>query len=969
MAHHTSRRTLISLAAATSCALLASPVAAQQSPGASAPAATAASAPTAGAADSAQVVEISGIRASLGQAVELKREAIGVRDSIVAEDIGKFPDANIAEALGKLPGVEVIRDQSSNEGQSVRLRGLGVNQTLTTLNGAAIRTTSTTKIGLGLREFSYDLFPSELLGRADVYKTPMAELQEGGIGGVVDLQTPRPFNRKGLVGRYTLSAAQNSNDGNTNPRGSLFLSNTWGKFGALVSVGLSKANNGNAGSMNSTGQYVATGLNYANQNRVLWNTTTPTGAGGLTIAQLESGMLPRLIRIFGQENLRERGGINTSFQYKDDRWNVSLDSLYAKMTDDTKDYFVHWSVSDSTGAGRALIPVAVSLDANNNLQGQIGNMVQNTFSRTYLNESKFGYNALNATYQATDKLRLKGQLAVAKDDAWRNTTLISANGDTSAALRQTLTVNFSDPLRPLVSSNRSLLDRTNQNNFSYSGSYVEEKDEQKVASIAAEYDWDLGGIEGRLKSGLSRSESSKAVQTLNAPNVLNNYLIPGLNKTYAAATAAERAAFMQGIMTPNNIPALARNAGQGYPTEFLVADRDFVLGTLGALDANKASPVLAPSSYKNTETVNAFYVQTDLETQLLSRRLRANLGVRVAQTSVDTDTVRQATAGNWVPVRLEGSYTDTLPSVSFAYDVLKNVVWRGSWGKTLTPNRVSDISQALRLGNASQFVVTAGNPGLEPERATGRDTAVEWYPTKTSVVALGYFERRVSGFGQNETIQVPFNELGLDIALWQPAQQAELLANPARPIDVRRRVNSPGSYEIKGYEFAYSQAFRFLPYPFNGLGGTLSATRVDSAGISRVIGGQSFNLPDLPPKSLAVTAYYEQGPFSARLSYNHKDEFADTFTTDMNPVGFNKWNSERSYIDVTVGYKILKSLELRLDLINLTKTKTYTYFKRYVDVGQGSATGPTVNYGDDKSRVENGFQAGRTVQLTLRGSF
>ncbi|MBC7938579.1 MAG: TonB-dependent receptor, partial [Chitinophagaceae bacterium] len=534
---------------------------------------------------------------------------------------------------------------------------------------------------------------------------------------------------------------------------------------------------------------------------------------------------------------------------------------------------------------------------------------------------------------------------------------------------QTLTLDLSDPLRPLVSPNRSLLDRLNQNNFAYSGSYLQEDDDQKIASVGAEYDWTLGSVEGRLKAGLSRSESTKGVATLNAPNVLNNYVIPGLNKTFAAATAAEKATFMQGIMTPTTIPALTRNAGQGYPTEFLVADRDFVLGTLGALEANKASPVVAPSSYANTETVDAFYVQTDLETQLLGRTLRANVGVRVAETTVDSDTVTQGTAGNWVPVQLNGKYTDTLPSFSFAYDVLKNVVWRGAWGKTLTPNRVSDISQALRLGNASQFAVTAGNSDLQPERSTGQDTALEWYPDKSSVLALGYFERKVTGFGINQTTQVPFNQLGLDIALWQPAQQAILLATPTTPIDVTRKVNSPDSYKIKGYEFAYSQAFRFLPYPFNGLGGTVSITKVDSAGIARTIAGQRINLPDLPPQTYALTGFYELGPFSARVSYTHKDDYADTFTTDMNAVGFNKWNSKRSYTDLTIGYKVLKNLELRLDVINLTKTKTYTYFKRFVDVGQGSATGPVVNYGDDTSRIENGYQAGRTIQLTLRGSF
>ena len=136
---------------------------------------------------------------------------------------------------------------------------------------------------------------------------------------------------------------------------------------------------------------------------------------------------------------------------------------------------------------------------------------------------------------------------------------------------------------------------------------------------------------------------------------------------------------------------------------------------------------------------------------------------------------------------------------------------------------------------------------------------------------------------------------------------------------------------------------------------------MDVTGVNRVIAGQNVSLPRLPPTSYALTAYYERGPFSARVSFTHKDAFANTGSNDMNGVGFQRWFNARDYVDFTIGYKVLKNIELRLDLINLTQTKTYEYFKNY---------DPTkAKYGDDHSRIENGFAAGRTVQLTLRGSF
>ena len=46
-----------------------------------------------------------GIRGSLMQSMDRKRESNGVVDAITAEDIGKFPDQNLAEALQRITGL------------------------------------------------------------------------------------------------------------------------------------------------------------------------------------------------------------------------------------------------------------------------------------------------------------------------------------------------------------------------------------------------------------------------------------------------------------------------------------------------------------------------------------------------------------------------------------------------------------------------------------------------------------------------------------------------------------------------------------------------------------------------------------------------------------------------------------------------------------------------------------------------
>jgi iron complex outermembrane recepter protein len=131
-------------------------------------------------------VLVTGFKASLEKAQVLKRENTSIVEAVVAEDIGKLPDSSIAETLARLPGLAGERRNGRTSGLSVR--GFKEDYVGTTMNGREL-------LGIGdNRGVEYDLYPSEIMSGAVVYKSPDASLSTTGIGGTVDLRTVRPLD-------------------------------------------------------------------------------------------------------------------------------------------------------------------------------------------------------------------------------------------------------------------------------------------------------------------------------------------------------------------------------------------------------------------------------------------------------------------------------------------------------------------------------------------------------------------------------------------------------------------------------------------------------------------------------------------------------------------------------------------------------------------------------------------------------
>ena len=148
-----------------------------------------------------QSIVVTGIRASLQQSRDIKKNATGVVDAISAEQIGKFPDTNLAELLQRIPGVTIER--RNGEGNYVTVRGFGPQFNLVTVNGRQLATTDVNTVGgdqnvdfnqPNSRAFDFSNLASDGVSRLEVYKTGRAANASGGIGATINIVTVRPLD-------------------------------------------------------------------------------------------------------------------------------------------------------------------------------------------------------------------------------------------------------------------------------------------------------------------------------------------------------------------------------------------------------------------------------------------------------------------------------------------------------------------------------------------------------------------------------------------------------------------------------------------------------------------------------------------------------------------------------------------------------------------------------------------------------
>jgi TonB-dependent receptor len=119
-----------------------------------------------------------------GQAAALGQQlaAPTITNVVAADQIGRFPDANIGDAIKRIPGITVIQDQG--EARFGLIRGTEPRLNSVMINGERIPSAEAE-----VREVQLDLVPSDMVAQVEVTKALTPDMDADAIGGSVNIVT------------------------------------------------------------------------------------------------------------------------------------------------------------------------------------------------------------------------------------------------------------------------------------------------------------------------------------------------------------------------------------------------------------------------------------------------------------------------------------------------------------------------------------------------------------------------------------------------------------------------------------------------------------------------------------------------------------------------------------------------------------------------------------------------------------
>ncbi|MDO6746422.1 TonB-dependent receptor [Gilvimarinus sp. 1_MG-2023] len=701
--------------------------------------------------NTSEIVEevfVTGSRATIQTTIDIKRNSTTIVDGMSANDIGDMPALSIGEALENITGASSHRENGG--ATEISIRGLGPYLSATTFNG---RTASN---GSGDRSVNFSQFPSELINKLAIYKTQDASLIEGGVAGLIALETVKPLDYgkrrfqvevKGGI-QPNQQNIDNSMSGDIDVRGSAsYVDQFEFDNGAALGISLGYEQSDisqpesemRMSSPSGTSQFACIndpnapdrGYYLANANDCEgpgddddYNTVVDPETGKAYDDGLNYAFAPSSNGYRQNDTSDEREAIFAAIQFQPtDKLDINVDYQVSERIRAEKRQDLNFANMKRTTPGVTPENLVVSdTGAISNWQGETA--IESNSELFYQDEEYTGY-GLNVAYDFTDnltvsadysfsettresqlyKLRLRSDNFDTSLEPGTSTYRPMVQWDTDSGIRQYTIVDFDVTDPTLFSSNYRLrldndLDRTNT-----------------IEAGRLDFDLSLNGVITGVKGGVRQSELQYIdMGPENRREILldtsDHRIVQSINESCYIDfpeddfLGAERDGALITIVDPQGNVVKETNSWATFDTacvaERLAEENDTDLA-FGELPLNKANITDV------SESTTAAYIMADFDSELMNKTVRGNFGVRVVQTEVEsvgfrTDYTIQDSASETglalVPVDgadLErvvagNDYTEVLPSVNVIVDLREDLMLRGAIYRGLSRPEPADMS-------------------------------------------------------------------------------------------------------------------------------------------------------------------------------------------------------------------------------------------------------------------------------------
>ena len=876
-------------------------------------------------------VVVTGIRASLTQALDVKRTNTQIVDAIVSEDIGKFPDNNVIEAMQRITGVQVT-NRASGEVAAISIRGLtDIN---TTINGRNIFTAS------GLSVALQDV-PASLIKQVDVYKTRSASQIENGIAGSVDIKTQRPFDFEGSKFVLAARAVNQDQADKTDPVISGLASNRWstgaGEFGALVNLSFAETNyrdqSVTAGAMVpfATDNPVAPFTNY--ERIFLTHESSP---GVLDVAEnpiWTPGLLNGLssapgstVNVNGQpmeyllgrdaifasdfNGQRERTAANVSFQFApNDNSEYLFEAFYNGYRNESFNSLL-FSFADWWGAYRDN-PTAANIqlyEGTNIVKSRsVNNQYMFTSGDLATGQTDSYVYALSGNWDIGSNVKVKSEL-VYQDSEFSSDFVgmrfdkvghqIDVDFNSGGGLPAfnfpnnpaTAGINEND-LTDLVAWNSAQFYDTGNRNDGDATTFTTDLTYTPEANIFTAFDFGV-----RIDNRTAAEARRLMRNTAGAP--IDN----GYNGTIPIESINGLASINSGFFDGNS----------DVPTSWAVADGHYLkrnLNDVRAMYGVSKAPLI--EDFNVEELTTSAYATAKFESELAGKTIDGEIGLRYTGSETDVqfgNTPSSSDTSKVLPsLMVRYHWTDSLES-RFAYtETLRRPAFNQLNGNIILSPDITNIGYGTARG---------GNADLAPTESQNYDFSLEWYFADSSSLYGTLFKREIEGFVIDFRRQVQLAD-----------------ANGVVGTYVLNQPFNASNGELSGLELGAVWFPENLPSVLDGFGIQASYTALDSSqstpvtnAAGDIIETKETDLFGVSDESYSVVLAYDKNNLGVRLSYAWRSEFLNNYEAALfaNPIEI--WRKPESSLDLQVTYDVNDNLSLTLDGTNLTEEIYQSYY-------------------------------------------